>query len=689
MKKALLTLSIIFSVSLTQAQIDRSQQPPSGPTPPIEIGDPQKVILDNGLTLLVVENHKLPQVSISLRMDRPLIPEKDKIGTSSLLSAMMGKGSKNIPKDAFEAEIDFMGAQLSFTNNGAYANSLTRYFPRVFELLAEATLYPHFLEEEFKKEKDKTLEGLKANEKSVTTAARRVENLVSYGATHPYGEFLTEQKVSDLSLTDVKDKYNTLYHASNSYLVVVGDVVFDAVVELAKQHFGQWKAEKIDKPNITINSNPPTTSLHYVDMPNAVQSEIAIANLASLTRKNPDYFPVLIANQILGGGSEARLFQNLREDKGYTYGSYSSFRTNHKTKSQFKATSSVRNAVADSAVIEMLHEIHKLAREPITKEELELVKAKYAGAFILSLEDPELIANFAYNVITQNLDKDFYRNFLKNVNAVTSKDVQRVAKDYFLAEQARIFVTGKGREILEGLENISFEGKKIPISYHDKFGVPIGRPNYEATAPEGITAPYVIKQHIKAIGGLDQLNNVHSLKTSYSGEVQGTTLSMETTKTNKNEMVVELKLMGNTMQKMVVNQNQGYMMMQGQKMDLEGDMLTQAIEDAKIFPELSFNLESLELMGETDLNGIKAYEVKVSDHRTLFYNAENFYKIQSTQTISMGGQTQTTITKYSNHKETNGIVVPNTVIVSMGPQEINLSLDSISLNDAIDPGTFE
>jgi len=689
MKKILLILSFICSVSLSQAQIDRSQQPPSGPAPAIEIGDPQKFVLDNGLTLLVVENHKLPQASVSLRMDRPLTPEKDKVGATSLLTDMLGKGSKNISKDAFEAEVDFMGAQLNFNSNGAYANSLTRYFPRVFELLAEAALYPHFLEEEFQKEKDKTIEALKSNEKSVTAAARRVENLVSFGASHPFGEFLTEEGVARLQLKDIENTYKSLYHSGDSYLVVVGDVVFDEVVALAQKHFGSWKAKKNSKTTLTTNSNPPTTSIHYVDMPNAVQSEIAIANLASLSRKNPDYFAVVIANQILGGGAEARLFLNLREDKGYTYGSYSSFSLNHKTMSQFKASSSVRNAVADSAVIEMLHEIHKLARGPITTDELELVKAKFAGSFILSLENPNLIADFAYNVITQDLDKDFYRNFLKNVNAVQAEDVQRVAKDYFLAGQARIFVTGKGKDILEGLENISYEGKKIPVSYHDKFGKPIARPNYESTTPEGVTAPFVIEQHIKAIGGRDQLVSIESLKTTYTGEIQGTTLTMETTKTNSDQMVMELKMMGNSMQKTVVNQTQGYVTMQAQKIDLEGEMLSSTIAQSKIFFELHMDFESVELVGEVDLDGTKAYEVKISDNQTLFYDTERFYKIQSVETLSMNGQTQTSVTKFSDHKEVDGIVIPQTVSVKMGPQEIRFSLDKVTFNEPIDPAIFE
>ncbi len=689
MKKILFTFCNLCYISFIFSQVDRTQLPASGPAPSIEIGDPRKIIFDNGLTLLVVENHKLPQVNINLRMDRHLVAENEKVGASDLLSTMMGKGSKNIPKDDFEAEIDFMGARLSFSKNGGYASSLKNYFPRVMELLYETTLHPNFLEEEFQKEKDKTIEGLRANEKSVTTAARRVENLLSYGKKHPYGEFITEEGVSKLTLKDIEEKYKELYHARNTYLIVSGDVVFEEVVTLVERYFSQWKPKKSSYTKLNRPINAPTTTLHFVEMPNAVQTEIALFNLASLSRQNPDYFPIMVANQVLGGGGEARLFLNLREDKGYTYGAYSSFRTEYKTKSIFRAGSSVRNEVADSATVEILKEVKRLTNEPITNEELELVKAKYAGSFILSLENPELIASFAFNVLTQDLDKNFYKDFLKNINEVQPEDVQRVAKKYFLYDQARIVVTGKGREILDALENISFEGKKLPIEYHNKYGNSIERPDYDAKAPDGINASYIIIQHLKAIGGREKLKSINSLKTSYSGEIQGTTLAIESTVTNKKQMLVEMKMMGSTMQKQVINKTKGYITVQGQKMDLEGDMLSKMIKDAEIFPELNMDSETIEFLGEVDLNGIKAYEIKVSDNKTLFYDINSFYKLQSTETVSMQEQIQTTITKFKNHKETEGIILPHTTVISVGSQKVNLNLEKVTFNDPIDPQIFE
>ena len=148
-------------------------------------------------------------------------------------------------------------------------------------------------------------------------------------------------------------------------------------------------------------------------------------------------------------------------------------------------------------------------------------------------------------------------------------------------------------------------------------------------------------------------------------------------------------MMGSTMQKQVINKTKGYMITQGQKMDLEGDMLSKMIEDAEIFPELNMDTETIEFLGEVDLDGVKAYEIKVSDNKTLFYDINSFYKLQSTETVSIQEQIQTTIIKFKDHKETEGIILPHTTVVSMGPQEINFTLEKATFNDPIDPQIFE
>ncbi len=468
--RALILFICVTFFSNAQAQIDRSIQPQSGPAPEINFGTPKEHQFKNGLTLMVVENHKLPQISVSIRIDNPLYTEGEKAGVSGLLSNMMGKGSKNIPKDDFEEEIDFMGASLSLTSGGAYASSLKRYFPRVFEMMTDASLHPDFLDEEFQKEIDKTLESIKSNEKDVTTAARRVENLLSFGKNHPLGEYVSEESIKKVSLEDLEQLYQKTFHAQNAYIIIVGDIDFDEAKKLTNKYLGKWSKGEITPSEFSEPENVSKTQIAFVEMPNAVQSEISVISTAAIDKNHPDYYALTIANQILGGGGEARLFLNLREDKGYTYGSYSRYTFNHKTKSQMRAFAAVRNAVTDSAVVELLYEIDRMNKKIVTQEELELVKEKYAGSLIRSMENPQNIANFAYNIKTQKLPSNFYNILLKNIQKVTQEDILKVSKKYFNTNLMQVVVTGKGSDVLSTLEKIEFNGQPLIVSYFDKYG---------------------------------------------------------------------------------------------------------------------------------------------------------------------------------------------------------------------------
>ena len=378
MNKILYTLTLLLTFPAF-AQVARSQQPQPGPAPVIQLGEPESFTLKNGLKVLIVENNKLPRASVTLSLDNPPIAEGELAGVSAMTAALLGKGSKKIDKDSFNEEVDFMGATINFGSQSASASSLSRYFSRVLELMADAALHPNFTHQEFDKERDILLDGIKSGEKSVTNAARRVENLLAFGKSHPYGEFISKESVEKISLGDVKSFYKRYFLPNNAYLIVVGDVESEKLKEQVKKLFGKWKRK--DFPNIDIQevNNVSSTQIDFVNMPNAVQTEVSVQNTVSLRKKDADYFPLLIANGILGGGGEARLFLNLREDKGYTYGSYSRMGNNKFTDSRFLASASVRNAVVDSAVVELLYEVDRMRNEVGSDEELNRAKAKYVG----------------------------------------------------------------------------------------------------------------------------------------------------------------------------------------------------------------------------------------------------------------------------------------------------------------------
>ena len=476
-KNLIIGLAIIFANSLS-AQLDRSIVPESGPTPEIFFGKPQTFMLDNGLTVMVVENNKLPRASASLSFDNPLVFEGEIAGVSSILSEMIGNGTQSISKEDFIEEVDFMGASLNITGSGAFAGSLKRYFPRVLELMAQAVLEPLFTQEEFDNQKNLIKESLKTSEKDVSTAANRVQNFITYGANHPNGEFVSQASLDKASFNDAVDFYNNFSSPNNAYLVILGDIEFEEIKSKVTELFSSWESKEVVANSFPEPKNPDETEVIFVDMPNGVQSVVTVINTIDFNKKEADYFPALVATRILGGGGAGRLFNNLREDKGWTYGSYSSISESYKTKGLILAQAQVKNEVTDSAAVELLIELDKMRNKLVTDEELTSTKAKYTGNFVMSLENPATIAGFARNIITQDLPENYYNSFLENINNVTKQDVKNAAQKYFSPNKTRIFITGKGSEILEKIEGIEFNGKKLKVRYFDQYGSEILRPDY-------------------------------------------------------------------------------------------------------------------------------------------------------------------------------------------------------------------
>lgn len=678
--------ALLFLSFGVNAQIDRSTQPKAGPAPKINIEEPESFTLDNGLKVMIVENHKLPRVSMSLRLDNPPILEGDKAGVSSLTGQLLGTGTLNMSKDDFNERVDYLGARLNFFSSGASANTLSKYFPEVLKLMADGALNPKFTQEEFTKVKDREIEGLKSNEKNVAYNASRVRSALAYGKDHPYGEFTTEATVSKLTLTDVESFYKTYFVPQNAYLVVVGDVDEDEVKKLVKDNFSKWKKNELPASNMPVVSNLEQTEIQFIDFPNAVQSEISLVNTIKLRQKDKDYFPVLVANKILGGGGEARLFQNLREDKGYTYSATSRTGNDKYGAATFVANASVRNAVTDSSIVAFLDEVYRIRNEKVSATELANAKAKYTGDFVLSLEQPGTIAGMAINVETEDLDDDFYEDYLENINAVTAEDVQRVAKKYFLADNSRIVVVGKGSEVMKSLENLTYNGKKIPVKYFDKEGNEVSKPELNKSIDASVTAETVFNAYINAIGGKEAVEAVKSVSLMAQAEIQGQKLDLETKTTASGKSSTIVAMGGNPVSKQIFNGETGFMVARGQKVDFTEEQIAAAKADANPFPELTS--QNAKVMGIEAVDGKDAYRVEMSGDTTNFYDIESGLKVKSVKTVSQGEQTMAVPTGYSNYKEVSGIKFPFTISQSFGPQSFEFNVSSIKVNEGVSEEDF-
>lgn len=690
MKKYIVFSILSLFMAVSHAQIDRSKQPKRGPAPEINLQEPARFELNNGLKVMVVENHKLPRVSMQLTIDNPPILQGDKAGVSDLTSSLLGKGSESIPKDDFYEEVDFLGANISFTDQSASASCLSKYFPRILELMADAALNPNFTQEEFDKEKDRILTGIKSEEKDVSAIATRVQLALAYGKNHPYGEITSEETVNNVTLADVDKHYRDYFVPANAYLVIIGDVDFETTKELVTKNFTPWSKAAPPSFSYSKPTDAQYNQINFVDVPNAVQSEVAVQNITELKMKDEDYLNALLANRILGGGSQARLFKNLREDKGYTYGSYSSIRSNKYSPMRFNAYAQVRNAVTDSSVVQILSEINQVVTEPVTEEELANAKAKYSGNFVMALEKPETIANYALNIETEDLPNDFYKTYLERIEAATVADIQKAAQKYFSTSNARIVVTGKGSDVLENLEKVSFNGKKVPVLYYDKYANKTEKPDYSANIPEGVTAESVLNNYVAAIGGKAKLDGVESYALIAEAEMQGMMLELEMKKTSKSQFMQDVKVMGNSMQKQVLDGDKGYSVIQGQRKDLTPEEIVKVKEESAAFPELNYltaggvSLEGIEAVGDK-----KAYKLKVTANKTSFYDVESGLKLQEVSVEEVQGQQMTNTVEFEDYKEVSGIKFPFKLIQTVGPQNFEFVVKEIKVNEGVTPADFE
>ena len=305
------------------------------------------------------------------------------------------------------------------------------------------------------------------------------------------------------------------------------------------------------------------------------------------------------------------------------------------------------------------------------------------------MEDPENIANFAYNIKTQNLPPNFYNKLLKNIQKVTKEDISRVSKKYFNLNSMRVVVTGKARDILTPLEKIEFNGNKLKVNYYDKYGNATARPEFSKPLPEGLTAKSVMEGYIESIGGKDKLEAIKTKSSISEASVQGMTLQVSNRQTSKNQMRLEVSIMGNIMQKTILNATKGYNETQGQKIEMKGAELKNALDDAAIFPELEIDYDQILLQGIVSIDGIDAYEIKWSDSKTVFYSTEDFLKLQTIETIEIQGQIQSSTTSFSDYKTVEGIRFPHTVRQDMGPQKIDFQVKSIILNEPMPDSLFD
>jgi hypothetical protein len=531
----------------------------------------------------------------------------------------------------------------------------------------------------------------------VPAVAGRVTNALLYGVNHPSGEFATEETVTNLTLNDMEQFYKKYITPSRGYLTFVGDITPTKAKALAEKAFGSWKGSPLSLEKIPVVQNPAKTEINFIDMPNAVQSEIRVTNLVHLPMSSPDYFPVLLANYLLGGGAESKLFMNLREKHGFTYGAYSNTGSG-RFQTSFAASAQVRNAKTDSAIVEVLREINNMRTQKVSAQELQNAKALYNGSFALGLEDPARIATFASNIIINDLPKDFYRTYLQRVNAVTVDDIQRVAQKYFNHDNTRIVVVGKASEIAPGLEKLNY-----PVKMYDKFAKPVtattASANPVSSPVTGVDAKTIIGDYLKAIGGVDELKKINSISTTIAMGMQGMTLDVEQKKMAPNKELTTVKMQGQVVSKNLFDGTTGFQEQMGQKKPMSQEEIKAKQSQTSLFDQVDYTSPSykLQLQGMEKVNGEDAYKVLVTTPsgktRTEYYDVQSKLLVKLETDETAGNTTVSTTVEFGDYKKVGNILMPHKqrVTASAGgqDQEFEMTVKEVKLNEGVTAADFK
>lgn len=689
------TSSIVTTPTVSTPLADqsfRSKVPEAGPSKPIEIGDYQEFSLDNGLRVILVENHKIPKVNAQIYVDINPLLEGEEAGYTQLAGDLMSTGTTSRRKAQIDEQIDFIGAVLSTSSRGGFASSLKKHFPTLMEIFADVILNPSFPPEEFEKIKKQTLSNLASSKDDPNAISDNLATVVNFGKKHPYGEILTEETVTKITLEKCKNYYRENFKPNVSYLILVGDLELTEAKDIAQKYFGSWQQGQVSKNQINPVLGPVKSEVHLVDKSSAVQSVIKVTYPVDLKPGTPEIFSSRILNTILGhGGSTGRLFQNLRETKGYTYGAYSSL-TSDQWIGRFEAEASVRNSVTDSSIIEIFNEMNRMRNELVSEKDLRQAKNIAAGQFARSMENPQTIANFALNISRYRLPKDYYNTYLSQVDRVSVTDVQNAAKRFIRPEEANVIVVGNQEEILDKLQ------KQWTVKYYDPYGNPIQlTPKKEVES--GVTAITVVEKFLNNIGGKDKLSSIKTIKVEMTATTQMGDLTMTSWAKNNEKSAMTVTVGG-----MVVQEQRfdGRTLRAGQMGNLETvtdeKMISEAKEQAQGYFQELFYLKQdykVELKGLETLNGKNVYKLNIispaGSKMVEFYDQETGLKLRQIQTQEAQGQSITNTMDFDDYRAVKGVMIPHKVkLVSAAiPFPLDFMVKKIEVNQTIDDAVFK
>jgi len=513
------------------------QPPPPLPSRPITLPSAHETTLSNGLVVIVVEDSRLPLVSYRLALRTGDAHDPEELpGLMDMLTGLLTEGTESRTSREIADEVARLGATLQAGANSDYttvaASSLATFSENILELLADVALRPVFPANEVELTKQNTKESLKQQRAQPSFLAGEMVARVMFGQ-HPYHVTAPTPESVDRTTRDrLIEFHRSTFVANNAVLIIAGDVQQDSILGQVENLFGKWQSGPVPGDNFPPPPERTSRLAYVVDRPGSAQANIVISN-AGLTRTSPDYFPMLVMHTVLGANASSRLFMNLREEKGYTYGAYSSLDA-RRTAGTFRATAEVRTPVTGDSLKEFFYELNRIRNEPVSQKEIADAKSYLTGVFPIRLETQEGLIDQLVQIKMFGLPEDYLEIYRNEIQAVTISQVQEVAKKYIKPDQAAIVIVGDAAQLVDQIEPYADE-----IEFYTTAGKKKDKPAAAALNPEqaatlagnwslkidtplgqAIPATLILANTVKGISGKveSEMGNGELLSLAFDGE---------------------------------------------------------------------------------------------------------------------------------------------------------------------------
>ena len=647
----------------------------------VEFGDFEKFTLDNGLRVILVEDHDRPLVSVAINFIVDPYMQGDKTGESEFFGELWSKGTAGRTAEQINNEVDFLGASFRTSSSSIGFTTLTKYTDKMMEILSDVLYNPTFPQEEMDKMQDQYLGLLQMSQSQPSSIISNIQTATVYPEGHSYSDIMTEATVKNITVDDCRAYYDKYIIPNSAIMIITGDMKLKEAKALCSKYLASWEAGEVITFDDPAVNRPEGIEVVFSPKDGAVQSTIRMMAPITLTRDSEDLMALQIANGIYGGGGfDAKLFRNLRETHGWTYGAYSSVRPDE-VSATFYAFGDVNANATDSSFVQMRQELQNMMDGDYTEDDLKKFKTMYAGDFSRSLESSDQIASYAYNIERYGLPADYYATYLQRLDALTLDDIRAVVAKYFDPDNMYWFCVGDP-SVIPALAAYDSDGVVVELDFE-------GKPIERKAVAEGVTVESVLDSYLEAIGGRALVEGINDMTENVEMNVMGMSMTTTTRRIIDQKCFSIAQTMGgNPISNIVLRDGKIKVSAGGMEQEITDPAQVEAMSDIYPFPEILgaeqgyvFTLEGIE-----NVDGSDAYKVRQEKGGMASYN---FYDVATGLKVksiaSAQGQTQEVV--YADYQQTPyGILYPmvqKTTLPQVGVVEAKVT--EVTINSGLTP----